>query len=136
MMTYLIFFLSDYQQIKDPLSSARSVSSVHHRLSCVVLYLSQKGTFLFPVHSYVPHVHVVLSHMHMSYCSTCTCRTALHVHLKHHSPTTFGTLGYNKLTDVLTVRQTSQPFVYKRSAEVAINVNYRELSRKMRCYIL
>ncbi len=54
-------------------------------------------------------VHVVLLHMYMSYRSTCTCRTALHVHLKHHSPTTFGTLGYNKLIDVLTARQTTQP---------------------------
>ena len=27
-------------------------------------------------------VHVKLLHMHMSCCSTCTCRTALHVHLK------------------------------------------------------
>ena len=26
----------------------------------------------------VPHVHVVLHHMHMSYCFTCTCKTTLH----------------------------------------------------------
>ena len=26
----------------------------------------------------VPHVHVILSHMHMSYCFTCTSKTTLH----------------------------------------------------------
>ena len=51
-------------------------------LSGVVLCLSQKGTFFSPVHSLVLHVHVKLHEMCMSYCPTCTCRTALHVHLK------------------------------------------------------
>ena len=48
----------------------------------VVPWLSQEGTFLSLVSSLVLHVHVVLSHMCMSYCPTCACRTALHVHLK------------------------------------------------------
>ena len=51
-------------------------------LSGVVLCLSQKGTFLSPVCSLVLDVHVKQHEMHMSYCPTCTCRTALHVHLK------------------------------------------------------
>ena len=51
-------------------------------LSGVVFCFSQKGTFLFPVYSLVLHVHLKRYEMHMSYCSTCTCRTALHVHLK------------------------------------------------------
>ena len=110
--------------------------TVFFSILTVLLQFTYRGMLLLSPGDDVLDVHVVLLHMYMSYRSTCTCRTALHVHLKHHSPTTFGTLGYNKLTDVLTVRQTTQPFVYKRSAEVTINVNYRELSRKMRCYIL
>ena len=51
-------------------------------LSGVVLCLSQKGTFLSPVCSLVLDVHVKQHEMHMSCCPTCTCRTALHVHLK------------------------------------------------------
>ena len=43
-----------------------------------VLCFSQKGTFLFPVSSLVLHVHVVLSHMYMSYRFTCTSKTTLH----------------------------------------------------------
>ena len=34
------------------------------------------------MYSLVLHVHLKRYEMHMSYCSTCTCRTALHVHLK------------------------------------------------------
>ena len=48
----------------------------------IVLHLSQKGTFFSPVSSIVLHVHVKQHEMHMSCCPTCTCRTALHVHLK------------------------------------------------------
>ena len=51
-------------------------------LSGVVLCLSQKGTFLSPVCSLVLDVHVKQHEMHMLCCPTCTCRTALHVHLK------------------------------------------------------
>ena len=51
-------------------------------LSGVVLCLSQKGTFLSPVCSLILDVHVKQHEMHMSCCPTCTCRTALHVHLK------------------------------------------------------
>ena len=36
----------------------------------------------FSVHNLVLDVHVKLYEMHMSYYPTCTCRTALHVHLK------------------------------------------------------
>ena len=63
-------------------------------LSGVVLCLSQKGTFLFPVHSLVLHVHVKLHEMHMSYCTRCTCRTALHVHLKQRYTPRLHTLLY------------------------------------------
>ena len=55
-------------------------------LSGVVLCLSQKGTFLSPVCSLVLDVHVKQHEMHMSCCPTCTCRTALHVHLKQCYP--------------------------------------------------
>ena len=40
----------------------------------------------------VLHVHVSLLDMHMSYCSTCACRTALHVHVKHSCILTNGLL--------------------------------------------
>ena len=60
----------------------------------VVLCLSQKGTFLFPVSSLVLHVHVSLYHMYLSYCTTCTCRTALHVHLKQYYTPRLPTLLY------------------------------------------
>jgi len=60
----------------------------------VVLCLSQKGTFLSPVISLVLHVHVSLYHMYMSYCTTCTCRTALHVHLKQYYTPRLPTLLY------------------------------------------
>ena len=44
--------------------------------------LSRRVTYGSPVCNVVLHVHVSLLHMYMSYCPTCTCRTALHVHLK------------------------------------------------------
>ena len=63
-------------------------------LSGIVLCLSQKGTFLSPVSSIVLHVHVKLHEMHMSYCTRCTCRTALHVHLKQRYTPRLHTLLY------------------------------------------
>jgi len=45
--------------------------------------LSRRVTYGSPVCNVVLHVHVSLLDMHMSYCSTCACRTALHVHVKH-----------------------------------------------------
>jgi len=62
----------------------------------IVLCLSQKGTLLFPVQSLVLDVHVKLHEMHMSYCSTCTCRTALHVHLKQRYTPRYHTLLYER----------------------------------------
>ena len=44
--------------------------------------LSRRVTYEASVCNIVLDVHVKQSEMHMSYCSTCTCRTALHVHLK------------------------------------------------------
>ena len=44
--------------------------------------LSRRVTYGSPVCNVVLHVHVSLLDMHMSYCSTCACRTALHVHVK------------------------------------------------------
>ena len=43
---------------------------------------SRRVTYEASVCNVVLDVHVKQSEMHMSYCSTCTCRTALHVHLK------------------------------------------------------
>ena len=62
----------------------------------VVLCLSQKGTLLSPVSCIVLHVHVSLLHMHMSYCPTCACRTALHVHLKQRYTPRLHTLLYKR----------------------------------------
>ena len=65
-------------------------------LSGIVLCLSQKGTFLSPVSSIVLHVHVKQHEMHMSCCPTCTCRTALHVHLKQRYTPRLYTLLYER----------------------------------------
>ena len=62
----------------------------------IVLGLSQKGTFLSPVSSIVLHVHVKQHEMHMSCCPTCTCRTALHVHLKQRYTPRLYTLLYER----------------------------------------
>ena len=43
--------------------------------------LSRRVTYGSPVCNVVLHVHVSLLDMHMSYCSTCACRTAPHVHV-------------------------------------------------------
>ena len=51
---------------------------------------------LSPVHSLVLHVHVKLHEMHMSCCPTCTCRTALHVHLKQRYTPRLYTLLYER----------------------------------------
>ena len=48
----------------------------------------------FSVHNLVLDVHVKLYEMHMSYCPTCTCRTALHVHLKQRYTPRLHTLLY------------------------------------------
>ena len=65
-------------------------------LSGVVLCLSQKGMFLSPVCSIVLDVHVKQHEMHMSCCPTCTCRTALHVHLKQRYTPRLHTLLYER----------------------------------------
>ena len=44
--------------------------------------LSRRVTYGSPVCNVVLHVHVSLLHMHMSYCSTCACRTVKHVHVR------------------------------------------------------
>ena len=62
----------------------------------VVLCLSQKETFLFPVCSTVLHVHVSLLYMYMFYCFRCTCFTALHVHVKQPHTPRFYTLLYEQ----------------------------------------
>ncbi|WP_263667469.1 hypothetical protein, partial [Bacteroides nordii] len=47
-----------------------------------------------PMCSLVLDVHVKQHEMHMSYCPTCTCRTALHVHLKQRYTRRLHTLLY------------------------------------------
>ena len=59
--------------------------------------LSRRVTYGSPVCNVVLHVHVSLLHMHMSYCSTCACRTALHVHVKHSCILTNRADALNKL---------------------------------------
>ena len=49
-------------------------------IRCCTLSFSERN--VSPMCSLVLDVHVKQHEMHMSYCPTCTCRTALHVHLK------------------------------------------------------
>ena len=56
--------------------------------------LSRRVTYGSPVCNVVLHVHVSLLDMHMSYCSTCACRTALHVHVKQRYTPRHHTLLY------------------------------------------
>ena len=79
----------------DPIFSMEEVSiDGMLPLPGVVLYLSQKGTFLSPVSSLVLHVHVSLLYMYMFHCLTCTCFTALHVHVKQRYTPRLHTLLY------------------------------------------
>ena len=45
---------------------------------------SRRVTYKASVSSIVLDVHVKQHEMHMSCCPTCTCRTALHVHVKQY----------------------------------------------------
>ena len=52
------------------------------------------GTFRLSVGWIILHVHLIQYDMCMSYCSTCACHAALHVHVKHPSSMTSGRFVY------------------------------------------
>ena len=58
--------------------------------------LSRRVTYEASVCSLVLDVHVKQHEMHMSCCPTCTCRTALHVHLKQSYTPRLYTLLYER----------------------------------------
>lgn len=60
-----------------------------------ILSLSRRGVLFFSPGNVVLHVHVTQHDMHMWSSTTCTCRTALHVHVKQRSSTSFDRFVYD-----------------------------------------